>query len=344
MIKDIKLILKISLIIGIFLVSSSNNFLITVKEYSGTKKVSKSSVTYWGYQLQNVNIQELKKSAFNLFVIDYSQDGSNDTAWTPSDLNQVKSEGKYVVSYISIGEAENYRFYWNSDWVSNPPSWLGAENPDWPGNFKVKFWEQGWQVIIYKYLDIIINQGFDGVYLDIIDAYQYYQNLGFSNADTLMMDFVHNISIYTRSKTNNNFLIIPQNGEDLLSNSSYRSFISGIGIEDMYYANNGTPSDQSSIDYKEALLSSLVNENKLVLTVDYVNDTIEQQNVYSQARSKGFIPYTTDLALDQLTPPLLVSIVTSQSNHSTSGFDLFVILSVQPLVAFYLIVKKKKNS
>jgi len=55
-----------------------------------------------------------------------------------------------------------------------------AANPNWEGNFKVQYWNPTWQSIIYgsetSYLKKIINAGFDGVYLDIIDAFQYFED------------------------------------------------------------------------------------------------------------------------------------------------------------------------
>ena len=83
---------------------------------------------------------------------------------------------------MSIGEAEDYRYYWQSEWNSNPPSWLDNEDPNWPGNYFVQYWNESWQNIIFgsdeSYLDKIINTGFDGVYLDIIDAFEYFENKG----------------------------------------------------------------------------------------------------------------------------------------------------------------------
>lgn len=96
-------------------------------------------------------MQDIKSSDFDLVVIDYSKDGTNYTAWTSSELNDVKNNGKILVSYISIGEAEDYRYYWQSNWLTGAkPDWLGVENPDWQGNYKVKYWEKGWQDIVYK--------------------------------------------------------------------------------------------------------------------------------------------------------------------------------------------------
>ena len=84
-----------------------------------------------------------------------------------------------MISYISIGEAEDYRYYWKNEWISNPPVWLAGENPDWEGNYKVRYWQKEWQNIIYgsesSYIYKIIITGFDGAYLDIIDAFEYFE-------------------------------------------------------------------------------------------------------------------------------------------------------------------------
>ena len=98
-----------------------------------------------------------------------------------SGLKQKKNGGsRLIIAYMSIGEAEDYRYYWKSNWSSSPPEWLGKENPDWPGNYKVWYWEKEWQDIILggegSYLQKILDAGFDGVYLDIIDAFEYFEN------------------------------------------------------------------------------------------------------------------------------------------------------------------------
>lgn len=108
----------------------------------------------------------------------------NGVAFTSDEINQLKNKAnggkRLVISYMSIGEAEIYRYYWQSSWNTNKPSWLDKENPDWPGNYKVKYWYPEWQNIIYgndsSYLKKILDANFDGVYLDIIDAFEYYEN------------------------------------------------------------------------------------------------------------------------------------------------------------------------
>ena len=118
---------------------------------------------------------------YDLLIMDlYFHDG---TAFTDVEINQLKgknNDGKrMVICYMSIGEAEDYRYYWESGWKPNNPSWIEKENPNWKGNFKVRYWEQDWQDIIYgndnSYLKKILDAQFDGVYLDIIDAYEYFE-------------------------------------------------------------------------------------------------------------------------------------------------------------------------
>ena len=88
---------------------------------------------------------------------------------------------RLVIAYMSVGEAEDYRYYWQSAWREGAPSWMASENPDWPGNYKVRYWDQDWQTIIYgqddSYVARIVGAGFDGVYLDIIDAFEFFEEL-----------------------------------------------------------------------------------------------------------------------------------------------------------------------
>ncbi len=102
---------------------------------------------------------------------------------TADDINKLKTKQnggrRLVICYMSIGEAEDYRYYWQKDWKPGNPDWLEAENPNWKGNYKVRYWDKDWQNIIFgssdAYLDRILNAGFDGVYLDIIDGYEYFE-------------------------------------------------------------------------------------------------------------------------------------------------------------------------
>jgi len=127
-------------------------------------------------------IDSISTSDYDLLIIDPFFSRKDILSDSEITLLKKRSNGgkRLVVAYISIGEAENYRYYWKKEWEIYPPDWLAEENTDWKGNFKVRYWETDWQIIIFgipgAYLDRIIEAGFDGVYLDGIDSFEYFEN------------------------------------------------------------------------------------------------------------------------------------------------------------------------
>lgn len=129
---------------------------------------------------KNTFIAAIQNSNYDVLIMDLF---INDIAFTADEINSLKQKkngGKrLVICYMSVGEAEDYRYYWQNNWSTNKPNWLDAENPNWPGNYKVKYWDKNWQNIIVgndqSYTKKILDANFDGVYLDIIDAFEYYQ-------------------------------------------------------------------------------------------------------------------------------------------------------------------------
>lgn len=125
-------------------------------------------------------ISAVAATNYDAVIIDLFLENEQFTATDIEQLHHKANGGRrMVICYMSIGEAEDYRYYWNTAWATNAPSWMAAENPDWPGNYKVQYWNDEWQGIIYKnsgsYLDRIVAAGYDGVYLDIIDAFEYFE-------------------------------------------------------------------------------------------------------------------------------------------------------------------------
>jgi cysteinyl-tRNA synthetase len=126
-------------------------------------------------------VSAIQGTDYDILIIDLFYDGTEQL--TTSDVESLKSKAnrgtRLAIAYMSIGEAEDYRYYWQNEWEINSPSWLGEENQDWPGNYKVRYWDESWKSIIYgndnSYLKKIIDAGFDGVYLDIIDAFEYFE-------------------------------------------------------------------------------------------------------------------------------------------------------------------------
>ena len=310
------------------------------KESNRPAKVS-SADSSWVYQLQNPKIKSLVKSGFLLAVIDYSKDGSDDKRFSQNKLQRLIKNNMVPIAYISIGEAESYRYYWDKSWVEKKddnhltetaPKWLGHTNPDWEGNYKVRYWDTDWRDHVIKpYLDKIIEQGFNGVYLDIIDGFEYWSDsetyegemeIRMANdpvddeedAAKRMIALVHWIAQYcrTRSPLGQDFLVFPQNGERILlydEDGTYLKDVSGIGVEDTWYS---AKEKQPRRTVKERLqfLKKFREKGKRVLSVDYVDtgDRKSKSNLkriktyVSQCRALGFSCYAgrTDAELNSI--------------------------------------------
>ena len=253
----------------------------------------------FAYWLDDIDKKKVKESNYDLMIIDYSSDGSESEEFSSKDIDYMKSSGskeKTLISYISVGEAEDYRFYWDDSWEEGNPEWLGEENPDWEGNYKVKFWMNGWQNIVYDYLNRIISSDFDGIYMDIIDAYDYYED-DVIHSDWLMIDFVGNISDYVKNIEGNDFLVFVQNADELLSNSTYLSHIDGIGREDLFFDDDDETHEDEQ-DYSIDNLNDVLDDDKAVLIIDYTSDN--KYDFYKYSIDNGYLPYAAERDLNSL--------------------------------------------
>ena len=72
-----------------------------------------------------------------------AEDGTDAAAYTYGEIESVRNSGKVVLAYMSLGEASNFRFYWDG-WSEGSPSFIGPENPNYPGSHKAKYWKRAW--------------------------------------------------------------------------------------------------------------------------------------------------------------------------------------------------------
>ena len=120
--------------------------------------------------------QALKNTNYDLLLIEVSH---NNIFFTKEQIEELKIKhngGKrIVIAYLSIGEAENYRVYWNKKWNKKKPNWIVKENESWKGNYIVKYWTPEWKSVIKEYQKKLDEIGVDGYLLDTVDSYQYFE-------------------------------------------------------------------------------------------------------------------------------------------------------------------------
>jgi cysteinyl-tRNA synthetase len=263
-----------------------------------------NTIHNWVYWLDTPKLQQISATNFELAVIDYSADGSAAGAFTAQQINALRQTTcqRRVVAYLSIGEAESYRWYWHSGWQTGNPGWLGPIDPNWTGNYWVNYWDPAWQQLIYRYLDKIIAADFDGVYLDRIDAYQ--ESYATGHEDD-MVQFVSTLAQYARSHSplGSDFGIIVQNAEGLgAKHPDYVRLVTGIGREEVYVRATNKPTSAAARTRMEQSLD-LFRQNSqghLVLTVDYANQPDLVSAAYQQSQAKGYVPYVTTVKLNRL--------------------------------------------
>ncbi|MBQ5348305.1 MAG: endo alpha-1,4 polygalactosaminidase, partial [Phascolarctobacterium sp.] len=132
------------------------------------------------YDVKGMYLSALQRSNYDLLIIDAFYHGVLLTAEDIAKL-KVKPNGKrrLVYSYLSTGEAEDYRYYWKSEYKKNPPAWLEEANENWEGNYKVEYWHPEWKAILFQgkdsYLNKLLACGYDGAFLDVIDSFYYFE-------------------------------------------------------------------------------------------------------------------------------------------------------------------------
>ncbi|MEI6196732.1 MAG: MJ1477/TM1410 family putative glycoside hydrolase [Verrucomicrobiota bacterium] len=263
-------------------------------------------------------VAKLAASGRDWIVLDASF--SSDEPWTTDDLATIRAArpGRKVIAYLSIGEAEDYRAYWNPAWDANhdgrpdasAPSWLLGQNPEWKGNYRVKYWQAGWQQIILADVDRIMAAGFDGVYLDIVDGFETFEQVGKKFIDDRlnpetgqsyrrdMVDWVKAVAARARN-TNPAALVIPQNGPQLLVNADFLSAIDAVGVEDLF-TNGDKLQKAADTQYVLDFLSPLAAAHKPVLDIEYAKRKQLQTRIQESAGQHGFVWLVTDRQLKTL--------------------------------------------
>jgi len=237
---------------------------------------------------------------------------STEEPWTTADLSAIRAgrAGRKVIAYLSIGEAENYRAYWQSSWSTNAPAFLLGENPEWKGNFRVKFWQADWQKIILADVDKIMAAGFDGVYLDIVDGFETFEQNGNDfiddrlNPETKqsyrrdMVDWVKAVATRAR-KTNPAALVIPQNGTQLLAHADFLGAVDAVGVEDLF-TNGDKLQKTADTKYRLENLAPMLAAHKPVLDIEYPKRKERQALAREESSHHGFVWLVTDRQLRTL--------------------------------------------
>lgn len=261
----------------------------------------------WGYQLQDIKLRPLRRSPYDVLVIDAGTPAPG-SEFSKRDLRRLKKKPdgsrRLVFAYMNIGEAEDYRYYWKAAWKKRPPAWMGKENCRWKGDHRVRFWMKDWQALLFggrrSYLARIIDMGFDGIYLDRVDIYRYWMEEK-SDSFAAMVTMVREMSRWAKAR-NPNFLIVPQNGEGLLADAGYRAAIDAQAKEDLIYGDHGNGVANAQWRYVKArdLLLLARADDIPVFAIEYLRKPAVIASARKQLTGLGMVPYFGPRSLSRL--------------------------------------------
>ncbi len=287
-----------------------------------------NAATSWGYQLNGAKIDELAASPYDLLVIDATTGLASGKRFTRAEVERLKRKPdgsrRLVVSYLSIGEAEDYRpEYFTAEYMEeDAPDWLMHENKDWKGNRIVNVCADGWQQTmlgdargrsVYDSIEPsplyrLIELGFDGVYLDRVDVYEEIVKQC-PDAEKKMVDFVVRLASHAR-KADPHFLVIQQNAEDLLKHDRLIKAIDGMGKESLFFgwgggdgSNSARTNADSSIKWSVDRLNRVKASGRPIFVVDYTANRANAEVAQRRNRALGYVPYVAPKELHQLWLP-----------------------------------------
>lgn len=284
-----------------------------------------SEVEHWLYLL-DVDLtaevtDQIAASNHEMVVLDYIPSEENNTDFPIAEVIEKMHSAprpKLVLAYIDIGEAESYRSYWQPDWRVGDPGWIAGADPDgWEENYPVAYWHDQWRDIWLGgdgMLQGILDAGFDGVYLDWVEAYSDESVLELAEEDGVdarqeMIQWVGDIAVFAHSQQPG-FLVIGQNAAELAEVDDYVEIIDAIAQEQVWFdggADNDpagdcplpqTEDDVDSESYADSLSPACRRQYE-----DFPESTLhvsseEYLRYLRLAQEQGLPIFTVDYALD----------------------------------------------
>ena len=284
-----------------------------------------ADVEKWLYlidvNLEDETVDQIVSSDYEMVVIDNIPSEENNTDYPMGSVIKRLHEAdhpKLVIAYIDIGQAEDFRTYWQPGWGVGDPEWIAGGDPDgWEGNYPVAYWYDEYR---YLWLDDgglmegILDADFDGIYLDWVEAYSDENVLDLASADGVdpvqeMIWWVGDLAEYGRER-NPEFIVIGQNAAELAAYDDYVAIIDAIAQEQVWFdggSDNVPPGDcplprtEADIDtdeYRDSLsrecrqqYDEFPESTLHVSSEGYIEDL-------QAAQEEGVTIFTVDYALD----------------------------------------------
>lgn len=220
-------------------------------------------------------------------------------------LRALKDRGKTLLGYISLGEVEQHR-----PWYERVKGWglLSQENPNWPGSFYVDVRDKRWVTLVVEELvPGILRQGFDGIFLDTLDNPPHLERTdakrwaGMTEGAARLVRAIRTNWPRIRIMQNRAYEILPDVAPAL-------DYTLGESVYAGWDFAARKPHLQTEEDYRFQVAAltgaKRINPALGLYSLDYWDpaDAEGIRRIYALQRANGFAPYVSVVDLDRLVP------------------------------------------
>lgn len=237
------------------------------------------------YHLQNIRPSDFEGRMWSIAILEPSETG-------PELLGAALRSSGLVLAYINAGYAEEWRSYWprlESEGVVHGPS-------GYPGEYLVEVWSPEWRRTIVSMAVSMVEKGYQGVYLDNIDAVEELEGQPWAqgvNASEAMIRLVCLVRQALQEHGGAALYINIGGATWLLRDQELLGCIDGVLREELWtaWASNGTvPQDPSETARAIADLDYALSHGKTVIVVDPAESKPQAERFCEKAHRHGYIP------------------------------------------------------
>lgn len=221
------------------------------------------------------------------------------------NLKQFVGQGKTVLGYLSLGEIEEHRSYFQK---AQQGGFLLDKNPNWTDSYFVDLRDKRWaKQVIEELIPGILYQKFTGLFLDTLDNAVYLEQRDPQKYQGMREAAIHLVQAirlhYPQIKImiNRAFDLLPEVAREvdmLVGESLYTTF------DFTAKTYQRVPDEESEQHLQQMRSAKETNPRLQLFSLDYwdPDDLGTIRQIYEVERSRGLIPYVSTWQLNVITP------------------------------------------
>lgn len=242
-----------------------------------------ASTTTWGVFIGTTlhgNTSKVKN--YKYIVIDAQN-------YTKAEITRLKSGGRKVYSYLSIGSIAKYRSYYKRF-----KKYALGNYDNWPGEKWINVSKKAWQnFIVNELVPNLRKKGVDGLWVDNTDVYYEYHRSSILNGLVSMLTRIHNKKIP----------IIINGGDVFVSkiiSMGKARIINGVMQEEVltritgYNSNKFARQLKSDRTYYEAYLKRVKRAGRSIALLEYTKSSKMRKEIINYCKKRGYSYYISN--------------------------------------------------